>query len=271
MDVGNFYHRVLDALLKRLNEENKDFATVKDDRLLELLREQISKLVREDSFISNFARHSPHNTFIINSAGEVLEDCVPAIAQMVRAGSFRPKLSEVSFGEVKGARDMLGEYELGLSDGRLLYLDGKIDRIDVAKLEDEKVGIVFDYKRKGQSFSWAKFYYGLDMQLPLYMLAVRNTSGSKTKNVAGAFYMPVEVSPTKATLDELPEKTESFDYKAKGIFNGRIFQLLDSAASSGWSKFYSFRATSKDEQYGNYSISAVLKPADFEKVLKFTE
>jgi len=272
LDVGNFYHRVLDALLKQLNEENKDFATVKDDRLLELLREQISKLVREDSFISNFARHSPHNTFIINSAGEVLEDCVPAIAQMVRAGSFRPKLSEVSFGEVKGARDVLGEYELGLSNGRLLYLDGKIDRIDVAKLEDEKIGIVFDYKRRDRTFNWSKLYYGLDMQLPIYMLAVRNASNPqcKVQNVAGAFYMPVEVTPTGATLDELSEKTESFDYKAKGIFNGEFGRELDKTALKD-SKFYNFYVTKDGEPYGSYGNRGVLKPADFEKVLKFTE
>jgi ATP-dependent helicase/nuclease subunit B len=83
--------------------------------------------------------------------------------------------------------------------------------------------------------------------------------------------MPVEVSPQRATLEEISKKTDIFNYKAKGIFNGRFFQLLDRAVSSGWSKFYSFRITSKDEQYGNYSISAVLKPDDFEKVLRFTE
>ncbi len=272
LDVGNFYHRVLDGLLKRLSAEREDFATVKDDRLLELLREQISKLVREDSFISNFARHSPHNTFIINSAGEVLEDCVLAIAQMVRAGSFRPKLSEVSFGEVKGARDVLGEYELALSDGRILSMDGKIDRLDIVEFDGEKIAIVFDYKRKGKSFSWAKLCYGLDMQLPIYMLAVGSASNPryKVQNVAGAFYMPVEVAPKRATLDELLEKTEGFDYKAKGIFNGEFGQQLDKTASKD-SKFYNFYVTKDGEPYGSYGNRGVLKPADFEKVLKFTE
>ncbi len=103
------------------------------------------------------------------------------------------------------------------------------------------------------------------------MLAVRNASHSKAKNAVGAFYMPVEVSPTKAALDELPKKTESFDYKAKGIFNGKFFQELDSTANSGWSKFYSFRITSKDQQFGDYGKSAALRPDDFEKVLRFTE
>ena len=108
------------------------------------------------------------------------------------------------------------------------------------------------------------------MQLPIYMLAVRNASNPqcKVQNVAGAFYMPVEVAPTRATLEELSEKTESFAYKAKGIFNGKFFQQLDSSNSN---KFYNFFVTKKGDQYGYDNISGALKPADFEKVLKFTK
>jgi ATP-dependent helicase/nuclease subunit B len=40
LDIGRFYHSVLDSLLKRLNAEKKDFATINDKELLELLSEQ---------------------------------------------------------------------------------------------------------------------------------------------------------------------------------------------------------------------------------------
>ena len=272
LDLGVFYHRVLDGLLKRLNAAGYDFATAKDEQLLELLREQISKLVAEDSFISNFARHTAHNTFIIHSASGYLEDCVLAIAEMVRAGSFRPRLSEVTFGENGG---MLGKYELTLSDGRLLSLNGKIDRLDIApvsSVEDrnggDKAAIVFDYKRKPESFSWAELYYGLDMQLPIYVLAVRNAADSKTRNTVGAFYMPVEITPEKTTLDELSEQSEDFGYKAKGIFDGQFFQMLDRTNSN---KFYNFFVTQKGDQYGYKNISGALRPEVFDRLLRFTE
>jgi len=273
LDLGVFYHCVLDRLLKRLNAEKKDFATVQDEQLLRLLRKQIGEFVQTNAFVSNFVRHSAHNAFIIHSAGEFLEDCVLAIAQMVRAGKFRPQLSEVAFGEVKHARDTIGRYELSLPDGRVLSVDGKIDRIDIAKSDSEKAAIVFDYKRRDKSFSWSKLCYGLDMQLPIYMLAVGNSSGSqfKIQNVAGAFYMPVEVSPASAALEELPQRAETFNYKAKGIFNGEIYEQLDNITGSGWSRFYSFHISKKDHQYGDYGKSGALKPNDFEKVLKFTE
>ena len=152
-------------------------------------------------------------------------------------------------------------------------MDGKIDRLDIANIDGEKIAAVFDYKSKAKSFSWSQFCHGLDMQLPIYMLAVRDSNyesrvTSHELRIAGAFYMPVEVSPTAATLGELPGKTRRFNYKAKGIFNGEFFQQLDSSNSN---KFYNFLVTKNGDQYGRDNTSGALRPADFEKVLRFTE
>jgi ATP-dependent helicase/nuclease subunit B len=268
LDLGAFYHRVLDALLKRLNEEGKDFATTDNGELIKLLKEEIEKLTKSDSFISNFVSRRGYNEFIIISAGGILEDFVLAMAQMVRAGSFRPKLSEVSFGEAGEMRRSLGNYELNLPDGRVLSLNGKIDRLDFSDVEGQEAAIVFDYKRRGTSFNWAEFCHGLDMQLPIYMLAVRNSTGLGAKNVVGAFYMPIEVSPEKATIGRLSDRDDRFEYKAKGIFNGDFFRQLDRSDSN---KFYNFFVTKKGDQYGYDSISGAIRPGDFEKVLRFTE
>ena len=249
LDLGAFYHRVLEGLLKQLNEENEDFAAVCDERLLELLREQVTKLVQQDRFISNFVRHSAHNAFIITSAAEALEACVRAIARMVRAGGFRPALSELWF----------DKYKIHLADNRSLLLRGKIDRLDIAEAGGEKIAVVFDYKRQDRSFSWSQFYYGLDMQLAIYMLAVRNLGYS----AIGAFYMPVE---TKTA-----ESEQASDYKARGIFNGQFFQQLDAETATGWSRFYNFCIASQAAQYGRYDHSGALKPDDFKNVLEFTE
>ncbi len=277
LDLGNFYHSVLDTLLKRLNTEKKDFATIDDNDLIKLLKVQIEKIIKENAFLSHFVNHRGYNEFIVQTACDTLERCVLAVAQMVRAGSFRPKLSEVSFGRPHQSErsgqphDNIGKYEIALADNRVLSLSGKIDRLDFADIDGIKTAVVFDYKRSNTSFKWPKLYHGLDMQLPIYMLAVVKATGAAKTNIAGAFYIPVEVNPKTATFAELPGKAEKFEYKAKGIFNGKYFKQLDETAESGWSKYYSFCVTSNDQQYGRYNISASLKPDDFEKVLEFTE
>jgi ATP-dependent helicase/nuclease subunit B len=273
LDVGNFYHGVLDRLTKRINREKKDFATIKDEQLLRMVREEIAGYCQQDSFISNFSAHGEHNRFIIGCASEYLEDCVLALVQMIRAGIFRPVLSEVAFGTVEDSKTSIGELEIALGDGRQLFLNGKIDRLDVAEIKGKKIAIVFDYKRKGQSFNWSHFHHGLDIQLPVYMLAVRNAGGAKkfADDIAGAFYIPVEVGTEPIALSKLNEGAKEFYHKAMGIFDGGFFKEMDSSAASGWSKFYNFAVTSNHGQYGYYSSSGAIKPDDFQNILKFGE
>ncbi len=270
LDLGAFYHRVLDALFKTLGQEKTDFGQVEDTRLTELLRAEVARLTAGDPFISNFARHSRHNTFIIASAAEVLEDCVRAIAQMVRAGDFRPVLSEASFGPGADEAASLGACEFAVSGGDRLSLAGKIDRIDFAKSGGKEAAIIFDYKRSEHAarFNWSHFYHGLDMQLPAYMLAVRKACGSKFGNVVGAFYMPIEVTPSGSAIDELETKAESFRYKARGVFNGDFHRLLDNDDTN---TFYNFHVTTKGDQYGYEKTTGALRPADFESLLRYTE
>jgi len=267
LDMGLFYHRVLDGLLKELVAHDTDFATAEDDLLMQLLREQIQRLITADPFISSFAAHSPHNTFIISSAGETLADCVRAISRMSRAGSFRARHSEVSFGQVNDSVEDLGQYEIALANGRTLSMSGKIDRLDIAQIDGEKIAVVFDYKRTPTSFNWSKFYYGLDMQLPIYMLALRNCAAIQEK-IVGAFYMPVDVTAKKASLEDIEEAAEKPNYKAKGIFDGRYTEQLDKSASKN-SEFYNFYVTKDGQPYGSYGNRGVLKAADFESVLQF--
>ena len=55
LDIGDFYHRVLDSVLKQLNAEKKNFTDVTDEQLREILSNCISRVLRENKFISNFA------------------------------------------------------------------------------------------------------------------------------------------------------------------------------------------------------------------------
>ncbi|UCG55782.1 MAG: exodeoxyribonuclease V subunit gamma [Phycisphaerales bacterium] len=269
LDLGTFYHRVLDGLSRQLNALGKSFADVTNDELLNYLDQQIEELVRMDSFISNFARHSRHNAFVIQSASEVLGDCVLAIGQTIRAGSFRPILSEVSFGRVKDTRDTLGEYGIALRGGRMLFMDGKIDRLDIAEIDGRRVSLVFDYKRRKQSFGWAKLYHGLDLQLPTYVLAVQQADRSPAEGVVGAFYVPVEAPTEGAAFEMIAARSDKFFHKATGLFNGQFAEHLDSEAQKD-STYYSFFVTKDGAPYGNYGKLGALKPPDFEKVLAFT-
>jgi ATP-dependent helicase/nuclease subunit B len=188
---------------------------------------------------------------------------------MIRAGAFRPAMSEISFGKSKLAGDSIGELMLTLSDGRRLTLNGRIDRLDIAKIDGRKVAIVLDYKKRSKdSFSWAEFYYGLDIQLAVYMLAVRNAGGKFADDIAGAFYMPTEVGPENIELGKTIDNSSKFAHKARGIFNGDYAFSLDTKAAQN-SIFYNFYVTKEGDPYGNYTRFGSLRPADFEAFMNF--
>jgi len=271
LDLGRFYHEVLDALHKRLATDGQNFATVEQDRLLELLRAQIADLIGRNTFMAHFIARSDHNAFVISSAAEVLEDCVREIAQMVRAGAFRPVVSEVGFGDVREAEQNVGTFELALPNGRVLALNGKIDRLDVAEIDGKKVALIFDYKRTKTAahFDWPKLYHGLDMQLAMYVLAVCGSDGSYADRAVGAFCMPVECAAGSISLEALAKQADRFGRKASGFFDGRYFEQLDLHVNTGWSQFYNFTVTKGDAQYGRYATSGALKPGDFKAVLQY--
>ena len=271
LDLGLFYHSALDSLQKRLADEKESFAQIENDRLVQVLREEIAELAEKDSFLSQFIRRSAHNAFIIESAGRILEECTLGICQMVRAGSFRPLLSEVGFGCPQNVAGRLGRFELPLPDGRVLSLDGKIDRLDVAEIDGRKVALILDYKRSrsGASFDWGGFYHGLDVQLAIYMLAIRHGGAGVADEVAGALCVPIETMPASVTLAELAdeERSRKFPYKAGGVINGAYWQHLDANAVKE-SAFYNFYVTAKDQQpYGNYARTNILTPAHFARLL----
>ncbi len=257
LDVGDFYHRVLDAVVKRLVAEKKDIAAVEEGRLVQLVREVTGQVMESDSFMVNFGRHGGHNAFVLNCACENVERCVTAVAEMIRAGVFRPVRSEVGFGTIAGQRGELGDLRIELGEGRELNLRGKIDRVDAAQTDEGKLAVVFDYKRSGKSFSWDGLLYGLDLQLVVYLLALSDSQNGRQigGRPVGAFFVPVESRPGRP-------------WYAKGIFNGEFWEQLDKGCSR-WSRYYNFDVTAKDGQYGNYGKSGALRGGDFEKVIEF--
>jgi ATP-dependent helicase/nuclease subunit B len=167
-------------------------------------------------------------------------------------------MSEISF-----------KFPVELTDGRKLTLTGRIDRLDIAEIDGQKAAIIFDYKTSEDSFSWSEFFHGLDMQLPIYINAILKSKIAT--EAAGAFYLPIKPKLTEVAIGDFADSQSKFAHKAKGIFNGRYFQQLDSTTESGWSPFYNFYVGKDEGQYANYGKSSVLKPDDFEAVLKFTE
>ena len=69
------------------------------------------------------------------------------------------------------------------------------------------------------------------------------------------------------------DNIETASNKAKGLFDGRFFEALDtkSAVSGGRSEYYNFYVNKDGEPYSYYKTSGVLRPDDFAAVLDHTD
>jgi ATP-dependent helicase/nuclease subunit B len=232
------------------------------DELIALCDTESERVISENSQLVNFMRRRIHHRYIIQSACEVLRSFVPMLAQLSKAGRFKQAEAELAFGPSDGVKIVIP-----LDDKRIVQLAGRIDRLDIADINGQPAAVVFDYKSGGKSVDFAGMLYGLDLQLPIYLLAAR---GQNTIP-AGAFFLPI-VSPTASASVADMDTIEAAFNKAKGLFDGRFFEALDSAAApSKSSQFYNFRVSKEGAPYSDYNRQGALKPEDFKILLDHTE
>ncbi len=94
---------------------------------------------------------------------------------------FKPLLLEEKFGGEMNRAIEIGDKKLGRVE-----VSGKIDRVDVAEVNGEKIGIIIDYKYGKTEFEIKDIEEGTDLQLPIYALALREVF--KIVPVAVQFY-----------------------------------------------------------------------------------
>ncbi|HOL30933.1 MAG TPA: exodeoxyribonuclease V subunit gamma [Anaerohalosphaeraceae bacterium] len=275
-DVGKFYHRVLERLFCALKRVGRDWANVPNEQLQDLCNQQIDEVLASDPQLNNFTHRRIHHKYIIASAKETIGSFVFVLKQFAQASVFKQTEAELEFGPGCPL-----QVDLEIQQGKRLLLSGRIDRLDIAEIDGKPAGVVYDYKKSGSKRAdYAQILYGLDLQLPFYLLAIRNYRPSKSASAeagtgrtaapAGAFYMPIDAGIDTKELSRLQRDAVN-PKKAAGLFNGCYFNAIDTGAVDKWSLYYSFFVDKGGAPYGYYDNSNALKPEDFTLLLDYTE
>lgn len=270
MDVGTFYHSVLEAMFNALKARQSNWADLSTDALLDLCDEQIENIIEQTPQIANFIRRRVHHQYILHAAKETLRRFVPHLAVLAAASRFQQTAAELEFGPTKDIH-----FTLPLDKKRQIQFSGKIDRLDMADIDGQPAAVVFDFKLSSRSANFAKIFYGLDLQLPVYLLAIRRVGTAHAEQSetipAGAFFLPIDTGLGSADLSRVgAARAEKAFNKAKGLFDGRYAGSIDTETTSQWSRYYNFYTT-KEGPYGSYAVSGALKPEDFTALLDYTQ
>lgn len=224
VDLGNVFHGVLEAFSARLEEENTDwlhFTKEEGEKWIEDAIESQSVLYKDSVLYSNY-----RNRYAILRITRILKRTVFSLQRQLRKGMFTPKRFEMGFYK---------NLKIDADDDMKMSVRGRIDRIDTCET-DEKVYVkVMDYKSGHKKFDVVSFYYGLQLQLVVYMEQalekVKKEHRNKKVVPAAMLYYAVSdpvVKGQKLTEEELKALVEK-ELTMRGLVNYEdgICTLLD--------------------------------------------
>lgn len=204
MDLGTMFHSAMEHYSKKLADAGLEFAEVEEKRRMELVKECISEVTTDygNSILASSAR----NQYFVNRLTRITDRTVWALQKQLQKGSFKPVSYEVSFSQTDGLKALTIPVE-GSGDIRL---QGRIDRMDLYEDEKNVYVKIIDYKSGSTAFDLPSVYYGLQLQLFVYLEAAMefNQKRKPDKLVipAGIFYY--NIKDPIIDITELPEDTE---------------------------------------------------------------
>ena len=230
VDMGNIFHAVLETFAERLAGSEYtwfDFPKEFGERLVREALEQYAAQYGETILYS-----SARNEYAITRMGRVLTRTVLTLQEQLKKGEFTPDAYEMSFHYA----DHLDSINVSLSPEEKMRLKGRIDRIDTAEDEEHVYVKVIDYKSGNRQFDLAALYYGLQLQLVVYMNAAMELEAKKhpEKEIVPAALLyyhiddPTVETPTELSEEELNEQILE-KLRMKGVVNGEegIVEKLD--------------------------------------------
>ncbi len=205
VDLGNIYHSVLELFAAKLEEKKYTWFDFPKEEAEVLLREALESCAV--SYGETILYSSARYEYMLERIYRILERTVFTLQSQLKAGSFRPAHFELSFSKA----DNLEAVNITLSEEEKMKLRGRIDRVDVCE-DDEHVYVkVIDYKSGDKQFDLAALYYGLQLQLVVYMNVATQLEQKKhpDKEVVPAALLyyhvqdPVVAAETELTPEEI--------------------------------------------------------------------
>ncbi|MEW9501637.1 helicase-exonuclease AddAB subunit AddB [Jeotgalibacillus marinus] len=254
-NIGELFHAALKWISEQLIIRGVDWKEVTRDLCNQLAHDAVQYLAPKLQYEILLSSNRYH--YIAKKLEGVIGQASYILSEHARSSGFTPLRVEVGF----GPRQELPPLRFTLSNGATMELQGRIDRVDTASI-DEKIYLrVIDYKSSAKDMDFTEIYYGLSLQMLTYLdIALSNAKQLvKTEaDPAGILYFhlhnPLIKSKKRLSLDEIEQEMLK-QYKMKGLVLGdeEAVRLMDqtleqgqsSIISAGFKKDGSLRSDSK--------------------------
>lgn len=165
VDMGNIFHRVIEIFSDKVRRGPYTWFDLPDEVRDQWAEECVRMAVEESG--ADVLRSSARNAYVVRRISRIMKRTLWALCEQVKAGDFVPGSYEVSFSMAED----LEAVNIALTEKEKMRLRGRIDRIDTCEKEDAVYVKVIDYKSGNTQFDLVALYYGLQLQLVVYLNA----------------------------------------------------------------------------------------------------
>lgn len=212
VDLGNLFHGAMERFSTKLERHGETWLTVSEAEKEELIEESVDESIVD--YGNTILYSNSRNEYIITRLKRMMRRTVWALTNQLKCGDFVPEGFEMVYDSGR----------ISLDNYNQMRLRGKIDRVDVCETDEEVYVKVIDYKTGAKAFNLTELYYGLQMQLVIYMNAALEREAEKHpgKKIipAGLFYYQMK-DPIldKLEKEEEREKLLLKELKLDGVVN----------------------------------------------------
>ena len=212
LDTGSFMHDITNCFFEEIKKQNLNLKNIDDEILENIINKIIDEKLQENKNYIFVATEK--YKLLARRLKRIILKALKYIILSLKASDFYVEGTEVAFDEKNGNYKPI---KIDLENGKTIEIVGKIDRIDLAKDENNKFIRIIDYKSSIKDIDYTLVGAGLQLQLITYLDAMCKIEDFIP---AGILYFNLLEqminSDKKLTEEEIEEKIKN-NFKMKGL------------------------------------------------------
>ncbi len=271
-DIGNIVHEALQLYTDRLLKNGKQWWELTEEEQHKQADECLDEAAGK--YKNSLMYETERDTYMLTRLRKLLNRTVWAVTEQMKLGKFDTIKSEFKF-DITEDNDNIKDNKKDI-----IHLIGRIDRIDEHKDDKCTYLKIVDYKTGKKDMSLSDLYYGLQMQLVIYLKAAMEAA-DETKLVipAGVLYYNIADPVIEGKPDKSQVEVEMLkSLKMRGIVNedDPVIPLLDANFETDTGelpvKVSSVIAPFGTDKDGNLKkASQVITTKDFDNIISYTQ
>ena len=224
-DYGSLFHASISHFFELLEKRHLNWREIDAAERNSLVEESVAKAMEE--YQTTVFDSSARNKSMAGRIRRMTDRTLWALGNQWEHGAYEKTWHEMDFGKAGG-----NAVTLPVEEGLELSLRGRIDRVDFAEEDGSLYVKVIDYKSGGTKLDLGKVYYGLQLQLVLYLEAAMAMAAKRNPGKelipAGIYYYNMKdpiVSGFGMTKEEIEDKQQK-ELRMNGLTSTEKASLL---------------------------------------------